>query len=122
MLTPSIRPIEAVWRDLEKLTLHELYMLRARYTREQAMLGYIPLIASTVPLVFLIFGNHWTRYLPSHNSLWLLVMAFSIVAIVWALSYHFRRKGSTACRIYLIDLAISQKKRDLGRDSDESVG
>ncbi|MFC4768926.1 hypothetical protein [Effusibacillus consociatus] len=116
-LKPVSPQIESLWNQLANLSLHELYLLRAQYSCEQGMLGNIPLMASTVPLVFLIFGGHVSKYLPSHNFLWIVVMVLSVIVIVWALTYHFRLKGSTACCIYLVDLAIRQKERNQGRDS-----
>lgn len=106
--------IEGLWEKFHNLSLQELYFLRAQYTCEKGMQGSIPLIASTVPFVFLIFGSHVTKYLPSHNFLWLIVMILSVVMIVWALTYHFRKKGQTACNMYLIDLAIEKKERGDG--------
>ncbi|WP_018133241.1 hypothetical protein [Effusibacillus pohliae] len=92
------------------MPLQDLYLLRARYTREQGLLGNVPLLASTVPLIFMVFGNHLAYFLPSHNSWWLLVMGISVVSIAWSLTHHFRVKGNTACMIYLIDQAIRQRE------------
>lgn len=100
------------WDTFQRFSLQELYLLRAHYANQQGKLGNIPLISSTVPLLFLIFGGHVTKYLPSHNFWWLLVLILTIVVITFSLNYHFHLKGQTAGIIYLLDLTIRQKEQD----------
>ena len=114
MARPNIRQLETDWRRLEEMTLQQLYLLRAHHTCEQGMLGNIPLLVSTVPLIFLIFGSHLTEYLPSDNFGWLLAVLILIVAVIWSLTHHFQVKGKTACDLYLIDTVIWQKEKAKG--------
>lgn len=109
---PKLQQVETHWREFQKKSLDELYILRALYTHRQGMLGNIPLIASTTPLIFFIFGKHVEKYLPSHNFWWIFVLVLTIVMITWSLNHHFRLKGEMASLLYLIDLAIHRKEKE----------
>jgi hypothetical protein len=81
----------------------ELWLIRAELIREQQMLGNIPLLASTTPIVFLIFGSQVNRYFPHDSMRWLLVVFVSVLVIVWSINHHFRKRGRLHLDLFLIE-------------------
>lgn len=88
----------------------ELRYMRLELTREQQTLGNIPLLASTTPIIFLIFGNHLGRYFPQDGNGWVVVTALSIVVIVWSINHHFRQRGRLHLDQFLIDEILKERR------------
>lgn len=103
------KPVENQYEQLQKLSYKELVIFRAKLAEQNGMLGKIPLIMSTTPVVFLIFGSHVTKYLTTKNLLWLWFLLASITMIVWSLQYHFHKKGQTQRALYLVDAILKEK-------------
>ncbi len=90
-------------------SVQDLQWMRAELVRRQGMLGNIPLLASTTPIVFLIFGAQVNKYFP-HDSIWLfIVVVLSILVIVWSINHHFRVKGRVNLEVYLVDQILKER-------------
>ncbi|MFD2168663.1 hypothetical protein [Tumebacillus lipolyticus] len=87
----------------------ELAVIRAELTRRQHMLGNIPLLASTTPIVFLIFGSQVNRYFPHDSLHWLIVAILSILVIVWSINHHFKQKGRVHLDLWLIEQILKDR-------------
>lgn len=90
----------------------ELRYMHLELTREQQTLGNIPLLASTTPIVFLIFGGHLGRYFPHDGIGWVVIAVLSICVIVWSINHHFRQKGRVHLDKYLIEEIIKERSQN----------
>jgi hypothetical protein len=100
-----VREIDRYYRSKSD---EELHMIRAELTREQQMLGNIPLLASTMPIVFLIFGSQVNQYFPHNSIRWKVAVILSVLIIVWSINLHFRKRG----RVYLDMFLIEQIQKE----------
>jgi hypothetical protein len=89
----------------------DLQWMRAELQRRQGMLGNIPLLASTTPVIFLIFGAQVNKYFPHDKFHWLIVAVLSVVVIVWAINHHFRVKGRVNLEMYLVDQILKERSQ-----------
>lgn len=98
---------EGLTRKLERYygnkTDEELKYIKAELIRREKMLGNIPLLASTTPIVFLIFGSQLNKYFPHNSWEWLLAVVLSVVVIVWSINHHFACKGRVGLDLFLIE-------------------
>lgn len=106
-----VKKLERYYRDK---STQDLQWMRAELERRQGMIGNIPLLASTTPIVFLIFGAQVNKYFP-HDSIWLwIVVMLSVLVIVWSINHHFRVKGRVNLEVYLVDQIL--KERSHGKE------
>jgi len=104
-----VPPLERYYRAKET---EELLLIRSALVREQHMLGNIPLLASTTPIVFLIFGSQLGKFFPHDSLSWLVVAVLSILVIVWSINHHFRRKGRIHLDLYLVDRVLKERSQN----------
>lgn len=90
----------------------ELRLIQAELVREQGMIGNIPLLASTTPVIFLIFGEHVSRYFPHDSFGWLFVALLSILIIVWSINHHFRIKGRIGLDKHIVEQIIKERSQN----------
>lgn len=100
---------------------NELQLIRAALVREQNMLGNIPLLASTTPIVFLIFGSQLGKYFPHDRMSWLVVALLSVLVIVWSINHHFRRKGRIHLDLHLVDRIMELRSEERSQKSPAPV-
>lgn len=81
----------------------ELRIIRAQLVRDQHMLGNVPMLASTTPIVFLIFGSQLGKFFPHDSLSWVVTAVASILIIVWSINHNFRHKGRVHLDLYLIE-------------------
>jgi hypothetical protein len=107
---------EGLVRDLSRYyrskSDEELWLIRAELVREQQMLGNIPLLASTTPIVFLIFGSQVNRYFPHDSWRWLVVVIASVLVIVWSINHHFRKRGRLHLDLFLIEEIQKERSKN----------
>ncbi|TCP59336.1 hypothetical protein EV586_101552 [Tumebacillus sp. BK434] len=103
----------------------ELWLIRAELNRRRHMLGNIPLLASTMPIVFLIFGAQVNKYFPHDSLRWMIVAVASILVIVWSINHHFRQKGRVHLDLWLVDEIMKERSQNAGgavQLEEESIG
>ncbi|MCX7568893.1 hypothetical protein OS242_02820 [Tumebacillus sp. DT12] len=103
--------ILAIDRYYRSKTDEELRLIRAELTREQQMLGNIPLLASTTPIVFLIFGSQVNQYFPHTSIRWKVAVVLSVLIIVWSINHHFRKRGRVYLDLYLIEQIEKERSK-----------
>jgi hypothetical protein len=102
--------LERLVRYYNSKSTEELRYMRFELALEQHTLGNIPLLASTTPIVFLIFGGHLGRYFPQDGIGWVVVAMLSIVVIVWSINHHFRQRGRLHLDQFLIDEILKERR------------
>jgi hypothetical protein len=112
-----IKLVKKLERYYSSKSEEELRMMRAALVREQGMLGNIPLLASTTPIVFLVFGTQMNEYFPHDSYSWLIVAGLSVVLIVWSINHHFRNKGRVNLDAHLVDQILQERERDSQKSS-----
>ncbi|MGZ4123121.1 MAG: hypothetical protein ACXVC1_08200 [Tumebacillaceae bacterium] len=90
----------------------ELRLIYAELVREQQMIGNIPLLASTTPVIFLIFGGHVNKYFPHDSFGWLLIVALSILIITWSINHHFRKKGRVGLDAHIVEQIRKERSQN----------
>jgi hypothetical protein len=90
----------------------ELRLIYAELVREQQMIGNIPLLASTTPVIFLIFGGHVSKYFPHDSFGWLFVVVISILIIVWSINHHFRIKGRIGLDKHIVEQIVKERSQN----------
>lgn len=103
--------IVAIDRYYRSKSDEELRLIRAELTREQQMLGNIPLLASTTPIVFLIFGSQVNHYFPHTSIRWKVAVVLSVLIIVWSINHHFRKRGRVYLDLYLIEQIEKERSK-----------
>ncbi|MGB8955045.1 MAG: hypothetical protein WCC10_06710 [Tumebacillaceae bacterium] len=104
------RMVERLVRYYNGKSTEELRYMRFEVAREQQTLGNIPLLASTTPIVFLIFGSHLGRYFPQDGIGWVVVAVLSIMVIFWSINHHFRQRGRLHLDQFLIDEILKERR------------
>lgn len=102
-------------------TEEELRLIRAQLVRQQQMLGNVPLLASTTPFVFLIFGGHVLKFFPHDSYGWLIVVVLSILVIVWSINHHFRKKGRVHLDLFLLDRIEQERAQTRSQNATSPV-
>ncbi|PWK06628.1 hypothetical protein [Tumebacillus permanentifrigoris] len=92
-----------LYRYYSEKSDEELCFIRAHLIQEQHMLGNVPLLASTMPIVFLIFGSQLGKYFPHDSLSWVIAAMVSILIIVWSINHNFRHKSRVHLDLYLIE-------------------
>jgi hypothetical protein len=103
--------VKKLYRYYSGKTGEELWTIRAVLTKRQHMLGNIPLLASTTPIVFLIFGGQVNQYFPHDSLRLLLAVLASILIIVWSINHHFRQKGRVHLDLWLIEEILKERSQ-----------
>ncbi|HEU4964660.1 MAG TPA: hypothetical protein VFV52_12510 [Bacilli bacterium] len=103
-----IRKVERYYR---RKSDEELKWIKAELTRREKMLGNIPLLASTTPIVFLIFGSQLNKYFPHDGWEWLMAVTLSVSVIVWSINHHFRCKGRVGLDLFLVDEILKERSQ-----------
>ncbi|ASS75227.1 hypothetical protein CIG75_09695 [Tumebacillus algifaecis] len=119
VLDAYYRAHEGIVKDLshyyQSKSKEELWLIRAELTRRRHVLGNIPLLASTTPIVFLIFGTQVNKYFPHDSLRWMIVAVSSILIIVWSINHHFRQKGRVHLDLWLIEEIMKERFQNAGR-------
>jgi hypothetical protein len=104
-----------LYRYYSEKSDEELRFMRAHLVQEQHMLGNVPLLASTTPIVFLIFGAQLGKYFPHDSLSWVIAALVSILIIVWSINHNFRHKGRVHLDLYLIEEIQKERSQNSPR-------
>ncbi|KEO83736.1 hypothetical protein [Tumebacillus flagellatus] len=103
--------LKKLHRYYSEKTDEELLYIRAQLVREQHMLGNVALLASTTPIVFLIFGAQLGKYFPHDSVSWVVAVVVCILIIVWSINHNFRKKSRVHLDLFLIEEIQKQRSQ-----------
>ncbi|MBL0387955.1 hypothetical protein JJB07_15040 [Tumebacillus sp. ITR2] len=107
--------VKRLYRYYNEKSDEELRFMRAQLVREQHMLGNVPLLTSTTPIVFLIFGTQLGKYFPHDSLSWVVAAIVCILIIVWSINHNFRKKSRVHLDLYLIEEIQKERSQNSPR-------
>lgn len=97
----DVRQIRSFYEKFDKDELKHLYV---KMRKEQAGIGMIPLVASSLSFVGFIFGDNLRGWVKNYDPYgWLIFIFVYTVLIVFALFVHYRQKAWSTFHLTIIE-------------------